>query len=290
MQCHPISGKTRICGIIGDPIEHTVSPAMQNAAFRELGLDYLYAPFPVKDENLGMAIDGMRALNICGLNVTIPHKVAVIPYLDELDTLVENLGAVNTIVSQDGYLKGYNTDASGFWRALQAEMFDPRKKKIVVLGAGGAARAVSFILADKGADLTIVNRHLGPAQKLADKLFRLFRREFQALELDKDNLKIALDGAELLVNTTSVGMSPDSDETPVPARLIKKSLTVFDIIYNPLKTKLLMDAEKKGAKTISGIEMLVWQGASAFELWTGQKAPVNVMREAAIGALKEYEK
>jgi shikimate dehydrogenase len=278
--------RSRVYGIIGDPIEHSVSPAMHNAAFRELGLDYTYVLFLVKSEKLNPAIQGVRALNISGLNVTIPHKVAVIPFLDELDAMAENLGAVNTIVNQNGYLKGYNTDASGFLRALLAEKIDPTRKKIVILGAGGAARAISFILADKGAELTIINRHPGPAERVADRLFRTFRREVRALELNRVNLKAALEDAEIVVNTTSVGMYPSVDETPVPSRFINKRLVVFDIIYNPLRTRLLAEAEKRGAKIISGIEMLVWQGAAALELWTGRQAPVEAMRQAAIQALE----
>ena len=153
-----ISGKTRPCGLIGDPVEHTMSPAMHNAAFARMGLDYVYAPFRVKKDDLAQAIAGMRALNIRGLNVTIPHKVNVIPLLDELDSLAEKIGAVNTIVNDDGVLKGYNTDASGFLQTLQERGIEPEGKRVVVLGAGGASRAISFILAESGARLVILNR------------------------------------------------------------------------------------------------------------------------------------
>jgi shikimate dehydrogenase len=284
MQNTFISGKTRVCGIIGDPIEHTVSPAMQNAAFRVTGSDYIYLAFKVRKEDLGQALQGVRALNLRGLNVTIPHKVAVIPFLDEIDTLAENIGAVNTIVNEDGTLKGYNTDAMGFLKALLAENIQPERKKIVILGAGGAARAISFILSDKGADLTILNRHFESAQKLADRTIQLFRRDVRSFELNRDNLKTVLAEADILVNTTSLGMVPEEEQTPVPARLIKPGLVVFDIIYNPLKTRLLSEAEKRGAQTISGIEMLVRQGAAAFELWTGHRAPVDEMRKSATQA------
>lgn len=282
-----ITGKTKICGIIGDPVEHTVSPAMQNAAFLATGLDFVYLPFRVKSEGLEQALLGMRGLNIRGLNVTIPHKVSIIPLLDEIDMLVENLGAVNTVTHEDGILKGYNTDAAGFLSSLTAEEINLPGKRIVVLGAGGAARAIAFILTDKGAEVTIINRHLKPAQELAGDLCGRFRREIASLELNADNLKMALDGADMLVNTTSVGMFPNVEETLVPARIIERGLTVFDIIYNPLKTRLLREAEKKGARVISGVEMLVRQGAAAFELWTGQKAPLEVMREAATRQLSE---
>lgn len=287
MNADKISGKTAICGIIGDPIEHTVSPAMHNAAFGHLGLDFVYVPFKVKSEDLELAIRGIKALNIRGLNVTIPHKVAVMPFLNEIDTLSEKIGSVNTIVNRDGELKGYNTDASGFWNALQAEKITPVGKKVIVLGAGGAARAIVFMLADKGAELTIVNRNQLRAQALADMASAAFRKNIKALELNQENLKVAIKEAEMIVNTTSVGMSPDNEETPVPARLLKSDLFVFDIIYNPLESRLLAEARKTGARTIGGMEMLIQQGAAAFELWTGKKPPVNIMRDAALKAMEQ---
>ena len=285
MENNIISGTTRICGIIGDPIEHTMSPVMHNAAFQKAGLGFVFVPFNVKPEELKQAIHGVRAFNIRGLSVTIPHKVAVIPFLDEVDSLAEKIGAVNTIVNEKKRLKGYNTDASGFLRALLKEGIQPEGKNVVILGAGGASRAIAFILADRGAELTIINRHLAPAQEMAGRIFSFFRKEVKALELNRENLKIALDGADIVVNTTSVGMSPNAGKSPVGADLLKPGLVVFDIIYNPMKTRLMAEAEKRGAKIISGVEMLVWQGVAAFELWTGKSAPVQVMRESAIRAL-----
>jgi shikimate dehydrogenase len=280
-----ISGKTKVCGIIGDPIEHTISPAMHNAAFLQAGLDYVYVPFRVKKEELGAAIRGMRAFNMRGANVTLPHKVAVISYLDELDPLAERIGAVNTIVNEEGTLRGYNTDASGFRRAIEAEKIEIKEKNIVVIGAGGASRAIAFVLTDRGANLTILNRHPESAQALAGCILETFRTEINARELNEANLKASLDGADLIVNTTSVGMVPGTDETPVPSKLLKPGQSIFDIIYNPLKTRLLIEAERQGARTIGGIEMLVQQGAAAFELWSGIKAPLECMREAAIRAV-----
>jgi shikimate dehydrogenase len=279
---NPQPGTAQVCGIIGDPIAHTISPAMQNAAFQRLGLEYIYVPFRVKKADLCQAIQGVRALNIRGLNVTIPHKIDVIPLLDEIDPLAENIGAVNTIVNDEGALRGFNTDAAGFLKAFLAAKVRPERKNIVILGAGGAARAIAFILADKGANLTILNRHPDSARRLSGRILKLFRRKVEALELNRENLKFALGEGEVLVNTTSLGMAPETDATPVPARLIRPGLVVFDIIYNPIKTRLLYEADKRGAKVIGGMEMLVWQGAASFELWTGQKAPVSVMREAAI--------
>jgi len=280
-----ISGKIRICGIIGDPLEHTMSPVMHNAAFREMGVDYLYVPFPVKKEKLGKAIEGMRALNIRGLNVTIPHKVAVIQFLDELDDLADKIGAVNTIVNDDGVLRGYNTDATGFLQALLERGIEPKGKNVVVLGAGGASRAISFILAERGSNLVILNKTLDKAREWASRISKSFKKEVKALKLDRENLAGALSKADILVNATSVGMSPNIDETPVTSSLLKPDTIVFDTVYNPIKTRLQREAEEAGATTISGLDMLIWQGALAFELWTGLKAPVELMREEVIKVL-----
>jgi shikimate dehydrogenase len=268
-----------------------MSPVMHNAAFRQMGVDYLYVPFKVKQEELARAIDGVRALNIRGLNVTIPHKVAVIQFLDKLDHLAEKIGAVNTIVNDDGVLTGYNTDGAGFLQALLEKGIEPRGKNIVILGAGGASRAISFSLADRGAHLVILNRalELDWAEELASRISQIFAKEVEALELNRENLARMLDRANIVVNATSVGMTPNIDETPVTSDLLKPGLIVFDIVYNPIKTRLLREAEAAGAKTISGLDMLVWQGALAFEKWTGLKAPVELMREEAIKVLEKHE-
>lgn len=282
-----ITAKTKICGLIGDPVEHSMSPAMHNAAFAASGLDFIYVPFRVEKERLREAIGGLRGLNIRGLNVTIPHKVSVIPFLDGLDELAEKIGAVNTIVNEDGRLTGHNTDAGGFLRALAESGIKPAGKKVVVLGAGGAARAIAFTLAGNGASPLIMNRKLefGWAVSLAGQLEQAFNIKVEALELSEANLEAALRRADILVNATSVGMSPNRNDTPVPRRLLKAELAVFDVVYNPRKTRLLTEAGAAGAVTISGLEMLVWQGALAFEMWTGRKAPAALMREEALKAL-----
>ncbi len=286
MEGNPVSGKTIVCGVIGDPIEHTMSPVMHNAAFKKLGIDYLYVPFRVRKEELEKAIAGMRALNIRGLNVTIPHKVEVISFLDKVDPLVEKIGAVNTIVNDGGVLTGYNTDATGFLQALLERGVEPEGKNTVILGAGGASRAISFILAERGAHLVILNRQLELdwAEELARRISQIFNKEVKALVLNEGNLAEVLERADVLVNATSVGMSPNIEETPVPARLLKPGLVVFDIVYSLVKTRLLREAEAAGAQTIGGLDMLVWQGALAFEKWTGQKAPLELMRGEAIKA------
>jgi shikimate dehydrogenase len=284
-----ISGKTKICALIGDPVEHTMSPAMHNAAFQKMGLDYLYVPFHVRTEQLPQAVAGLKALNVAGFNVTIPHKVAVIPLLDSLDPLAEKIGAVNTVVNNNGELRGYNTDAEGFLRALLEHGINPQGKNVVVLGAGGAARAIAYILAGKGARLTILNRQqeLDWAENIAQLILDELHREVKVFELG--NIADVLPGVNLLVNATSVGMSPADNASPVPAGLLDKVPAVFDIVYNPLKTKLLKQAAAVGAKTISGIDMLAWQGALAFEKWTGQKAPIELMRQEAVKMLEQHE-
>jgi shikimate dehydrogenase len=282
-----ISGKVKICGIIGDPIEHTMSPAMHNAAFDKLGLDYVFVPFLVKKEGLRQAIDGVRGLNIRGLGVTIPHKVAVMQYLDQIDDLAQKIGAVNILVNDNGTLTGYNTDAGGFLRALLERGIEPKGKMVAILGAGGASRAISFVLAERGANLIILNRTWDKAIELAERVSRSFGNKIEALPLDKENLTKALGRADIMMNCTNVGMHPHVSETLVTADQLKSDMIVFDTVYNPIKTQLLKEAEKAGATTISGVEMLVWQGVLAFEMWTHHKAPVEVMREAVIKMLQK---
>jgi shikimate dehydrogenase len=287
-----ISGKTIICGVIGDPIEHTMSPIMHNTAFKTLGLDYAYVPFKVKSLELRKAIEGIRGLNIRGLNVTIPHKVSIMQFLDRIDPLAEKIGAVNTIVNDAGILTGYNTDATGFLQTLHDKDIEPREKRVLLLGAGGAARAIGCILAEEGAQLTILNRkqELSWAEDLANRLNHYYGINVKVGELTHENLQKAIDSADILVNATSIGMSPDNDQTPAPADLFCANLTVLDVVYNPLQTRLLREAKTADARTIDGLEMLVWQGAIAFEKWTGKKAPVDVMRKSVLSLLQKNEK
>lgn len=286
---HHISANTGICGLIGDPVEHSISPAIHNAAFKKSGLDYIYLPFRVTSENLPGAITALRSLDLRGLNVTIPHKVAVMPLLDEIDAVAKNIGAVNTIVNNNGHLTGYNTDAAGFLKSLVKRDIDPSGKKVVILGAGGVARAISFALAEQKAEIEILNRSGSPdpAEKLAANLSKHSKSKIRAAELSEPNLKRALKQADILINATSVGMSPDTDNTLVPPELLKPDMVVYDVVYNPQKTRLLADAEKAGAVVIGGLDMLIWQGALAFELWTGVEAPLDTMTDMAVKLLNK---
>ncbi|MFA5629635.1 MAG: shikimate dehydrogenase [Dehalococcoidales bacterium] len=278
-----ISAATRICGLIGDPVAHSLSPAIQNAAFKETNADYVYLPFRVVSADLPNAIAGLRGLGICGVNVTIPHKIAVMPLLDELEPLAEKIGAVNTIVNNNGHLKGYNTDATGFLKSLEERNFAPAGEKAVILGGGGVSRAITLMLAAKGAQITILNRSgtLEQVKRTASNVSRQAQNEISVIELNENNLKRALADADILINATNVGMHPNTEESLVLQSFLRPEMIVYDVIYNPEKTKLILDAEKVGAKAIGGLDLLVWQGAIAFELWTGIKAPVDVMRNAA---------
>ncbi len=275
---------------MGDPIEHSISPAMHNMAFDAMGLDYVYVPFNVKKADLAKAVQAVKALNIRGLNVTIPHKVEIIPLLDDIDSLAKEIGAVNVLVNSNGLLKGYNTDAEGFLHVLLEHGVEPEGKNVVILGAGGAARAIAFTLAGRGANLIMLNRTPANAAKCAADVSNATGQTVEVLTLDEKNLTDAMDRGHILVNTTSVGMFPDKNDALVSSNLIRPHFIVADIVYNPYKTRLLAEAERAGAMTINGLEMLIWQGALAFEKWTGEKAPLTVMRKGAAKALKSYEK
>ena len=280
-----ITGSTRVFGVIGHPVGHTLSPLMINAAFKERGLDCIYLPFHVEKKLLHKAIEGMRGLNIAGLNVTIPHKVEVMKLLDDIDESARAAGAVNTIVNNNGILRGLNTDGEGFLYALNRAGIGVSEKRIVVLGAGGASRAVISVLAANNALITILNRTLEKARDLARAGAE--RVTIEAMVLNPDNLALAISKADILVNTTSVGMTPGDNVSPVPAALLKRTLTVVDIVYNPIKTKLIDDAGKAGCTIVEGVHMLVGQGALAFEQWTGKNAPVEMMTAIALENLQK---
>ena len=273
-----IKGSTNIVGLIGHPVEHSFSPPMHNAAFDELGMDYAYVAFDVNPQDLQSAIEGAKSLNIKGFNVTIPHKIEVMQFLDEIDEVAELIGAVNTIDFKD--LKGYNTDGIGAVRAIE-EVTSIKNKNVIVAGAGGSSRAISFYLAKYGAEsITILNRNVEKAQALAgDVSDSALINDVKADSISE--ISNHLIDADILVDTTPIGMHPNINDEPIAlAGDMDENLVVFDAVYNPNETVLLKEAIKAGAKPVYGIKMLLYQGAESFKIWTGRDAPVDVMEKA----------
>jgi len=281
-----IDSATRLCCLIGHPVEHSVSPQMHNSAFRSLGLNYVYLAFDVVEDALEIAVKGLKALRAVGFNVTIPHKIRVMRLLDELDESAERAGAVNTVVNERGALKGYNTDVYGIERALRRFRLSSSEQAMII-GAGGAARASIIALLNLGFEkILIANRTLKKAQSLADWIKSM---GFSADACSLEEGRRRAEGCKLVVNATPIGMHPNVDETPLSRDEIPSDSIILDLVYNPPRTKLLEEAEKAGARVVSGIEVLVYQGAESFKLWTGREAPIEVMREAALKALQERE-
>ncbi len=268
-----IDEHTSIYGVVGFPLSHSLSPVMHNAAFRELGLKAVYLAF--ESTNLEATIRGGRAMGIKGLSITIPFKSLVIPFLDRMDPMARKIGAVNTVAREEEGLVGYNTDAAGGLKALR-EVTEPQGKRVVILGAGGAARAIGHILSENGSRLTIVNRSIRPGEGLARDLDAVFVPLADVGEFETD----------ILINATPVGMYPDENEVPLDLEKITAEV-VMDIVYNPLETPLLRMAKAKGAVTVPGIRMFIFQGAEQFRLWTGLKAPVEVMEDVVRQALHQ---
>jgi shikimate dehydrogenase len=285
---HTITGKTRLVGLIGWPVGHSISPAMHNAAFAQLGLDWAYVPLPVQPNHVREALQGVAALGFAGVNVTVPHKQAVIRYMDELSDAAQVIGAVNTIHLKDGKLIGLNTDAYGFLNALLEAGCNPKGMRVAVLGAGGAARAVVFALCRaEAAAVTLFNRTTTRAELLVDDLTEAFPdSRLNFAPFTSPDLQQLGDAVDLVVNTTSVGMSPHIDDCPWPDDVpIPANATFNDLVYNPRETVFLRRARQAGRPTIDGVGMLVHQGAFAFETWTGHKPPINAMREAGLRGL-----
>ena len=287
MNNKPCPQGTKLCGLIGKPLGHTLSPLMHNAAFNALKLDYKYLELEIDVEELGDTIKNLKDQCYRGLNVTIPYKCQVMEYLDEIDDLARKIGAVNTIVNNDGVLIGYNTDAYGAMAALksniEAENFLKMvnvKCKVLILGAGGAARAVSFALAQQGMEILIVNRTFEKGNALAKELRKLTSSEALLIE----DLNQYANEISIMINCSPIGMEGDLENCSIdiPDGIIRNGLVVFDIVYKPKNTPLLKKAKQKGAQIIYGYEMLVHQGARSFELWTGIEAPLEVMRKVVI--------
>jgi len=277
-----ISGTTQIYGLIGDPVEHSFSPPMMNAVFSYMNLDACYLAYQVDEKKVSEAIAGIRALNFAGVNVTVPHKSAVIPYLDEVSPLAKKIGAVNTISNVKGRLKGTNTDFSGFIRSLKTLNFSPKKKTIALLGSGGSARALVAGLADAGALRVML--HNRTAER-AEKLVTEFSRYFPLTQLEAVSLQtIHETPLDLLVNTTTVGMF--SSDLPLNLKQCRKINLLADIIYRPSQTPLLKQAKELGINAVNGIDMLLYQGCDAFTFWTGKQAPEEVMRSQLLSLIE----
>jgi shikimate dehydrogenase len=267
-----INGHTKIFGILGRPVAHSLSPVMHNAAFRHLGINAVYVAFPVTD--LPQAVAGLRGLAIGGVSVTIPFKEEVIPLIDALDPQAAQIGAVNTVVNRDGRLTGYNTDWLGAMTALQSEV-SLKGQHILILGAGGASRAIAFGIIQAGGQVTLTD---------------VDQPRATALVKDLGGAAIPLHAvgdcpAAILVNATPVGMTPDIDGIPINPELLSRFQVVMDIVYQPLQTRLLKEAQARGCATIDGLQMLIHQATAQFELWTGQQAPTEIMTQAAYTTL-----
>jgi len=271
-----ITSKTKICMVIGDPIEHSLGPQKYNDIYKQLGIDdqFVYVACRVKISDVADFIKGVRAMGIRGVSCTIPHKVEVMKYLDKIDPVAGKIGAVNTIVNDDGFLTGYNTDWTG--AVVPLERVTPLQGKTVALiGAGGAARAIAYGVVERGAELTIYNRTPEKAKQLAEAVGA------KTGSLDKLD---AIKGMEIIINATSVGMQPKHDETPLPKEYITDKQVVLDAVYTPQETRLLREAKEQGAQVVYGTEMLLHQGLDQFKLYTGVNVPEDMMR----GVLDKY--
>jgi len=270
-----ISGRTKITGLFGYPVEHTLSPAMHNAAFTELGLDYCYVPFLVHPDYLEYAVKAIKALNLSGVNVTVPHKEKVMPFLDEINEEASFIGAVNTIVNSGGKLTGYNTDGRGFMQSLLEGGTSIEGKDILIIGAGGASKAISYYLSQKAKTLYLYDIDKYKVEKLVQDLNNIFNNVYII-----ENIS-SIDRFHIIINATPLGLKKE-DPLPFDTTLLRTEQTVCDVIYK--KTRLLEEASKKGCVTLDGMGMLLWQGVFAFELWTGKKPRVEVMRNALMKA------
>ena len=268
-----ITGRTKITGIFGCPVDHSLSPVMHNAAFEAMGLDYCYIPLLVLPDNLAPAVQAIRALNIAGVNVTVPHKEKVMPLLDSIDKEALFIGAVNTIVNSEGRLAGHNTDGRGFMQSLDENGISVQDRNILVVGTGGASRAVSYYLCMKAKKIFLYGRTKMKADRLADDLMKIQNNISTA-----DNTFNAGD-YDIIINATPLGLK-EGDQLPIDTKQLRSEQVVCDLIYK--QTPLLREASKKGCITLNGFGMLLWQGVLASELWTGKKPPVEVMRHALL--------
>jgi shikimate dehydrogenase len=284
------SSGTKLIAIIGDPVERSLSPAMHNAAFEALDLDYAYMALRVPPGALDGAIATARVLKIAGMNVTHPHKIKILNLLDGLDKSAKLVGAVNTVKNNRGKLIGYNTDGAGAVRALKSEAGELAGRRILLLGAGGAARAIAFSLVKEGAELNIANRTTSMAKELTAAVKRSLGTNVGLINLNRKELAETIKNTDIIINATTIGMHPNVNRTLLTADVMHKGLIVNDIVYEPLQTRLLTEAKKAGARTVTGLGMLIHQAALSFEIWTGRRAPIKVMTAAAKHELRRWER
>jgi len=279
------SGHTKIFCLIGHPVGHSMSPTMWNPALQELGLDYVYVAFDVHPDHLEKAVQSFRALDIKGINVTIPHKETIIKYLDEIDPIAEKMSAVNTIKNEEGFLKATNTDARGAKKSLLDAGCKISGKNVLMVGSGGVTRAISIILAEDVGRMVLTDIDKERAINLADEVKEKTGANVEGKFSNENTLKQEIEKSDILINCTPIGMYPKIDESPVPKELLHSDLFVFDVIYNPLETKLMKDAAEIGCQTLSGLDMLVNQGVLAFEWWTGKTPNSRLMKNKIIDFL-----
>lgn len=288
-----ISVDTKIYAVIGDPIAQSLSPQLHNGLFKEIPVDALYLPIAVKTEDLEKLVAGFRHMNFGGFNITKPHKMAIMKYLDRVDPLAEKIGAVNTVVCHDGEMVGYNTDGFGFIKSIESKIAKIPKEAltILILGCGGAVKSVAMALADWGIKKVIIaNRTVAKAEELANQINQSWPGKAQAIDMAPDVLKKAVAEAMVLVNGTSLGMADTASQSPLPQELLKKELLVYDMIYSPAVTQLMKDANEIGAQTQNGLDMLLYQGLLAFELWTGIFPDPAVGKKLLAEGMKANEK
>ncbi len=273
-----IDGRTKIIGVMGWPVEHTLSPAMQNAALEEMGINWVYVPMSVNPDDLSDVVAGLRAIHSPGWNLTIPHKLNILPLLDVVTPEAKAVGAVNTVVRRDDLLIGYNTDIAGFLRSAEKEGFKPSGgEPVMVAGSGGVARAITYALSHAGCDLTVVSRNL---QKTAQMCAEI-EITANVIEYHDEQVPSIMQRSQLLVNATSLGMGAQADcSLPLPLELLNKSALVFDTVYSPAETRLMNQARQLGHHACNGLGMLLMQGAAALELWTQRDVPIESMNNA----------
>jgi shikimate dehydrogenase len=274
---------TKFIILLGNPLGHSISPAMHNRVFEKLGLDYCYLPVQVEPQNLETVFAGLSKMNVAGFNVTIPHKINIIEHLDRLDPLAATIGAVNTICIKDGKTTGHNTDGEGFIRTLEEEgEVSVPGKKIFLLGGGGAARSIAMTLAYRGAEMIFIcNRTLAKAEALAAEINKKIRNCAKAVPMLNEQVLKTIQSCDILVNSTNVGMHPRQDVLPLSEDFLFSHLVVADIVYNPHTTKLLATAKARGCRIVHGLGMLIYQGAAGFKLWTGIDPLISEMTEVA---------